>query len=160
MIVLVGFMGAGKTTVGAALASALGKPFVDIDRLIEESEGRSISRIFEENGEEDFRTIEHETISLVLEGPDSVVALGGGAVEHHGTTDLLAKHFVVYLQISFEEALRRVGSDHLRPMLAKANLRAIYDMRLQYYESVADLVIDSNGMKPERVVDEIVSKFT
>ena len=91
MIVLVGFMGAGKTTVGHLLSARLGVPFVDSDLVIEQRSGRPVRQIFAEDGEPAFRALEHEVIVGLLDGPDVVLAVGGGAAEHPGTRALLAR---------------------------------------------------------------------
>ena len=91
MIVLVGFMGAGKTTVGHLLSARLGVPFVDSDLVIEQRSGRPVRQIFAEDGEPAFRALEHEVIGGLLEGPEVVLAVGGGAAEHPGTRALLAR---------------------------------------------------------------------
>ena len=91
MIVLVGFMGAGKTTVGHLLSAHLGLPFVDSDLVIEQRSGRPARQIFAEDGEPAFRALEHEVIAGLLDGPDLVLAVGGGAAEHPGTRALLAR---------------------------------------------------------------------
>ncbi len=90
MIVLVGFMGAGKTTIGNLLAAKLGLPFADSDQVIEQRSGRPVSRIFAEDGEPAFRALEHQVIAELLDGPDMILALGGGAPEHPRTRALLA----------------------------------------------------------------------
>jgi shikimate kinase len=91
VIVLVGFMGAGKTTVGGLLSARLGVPFVDSDLVIEQRSGRPVRQIFAEDGEPAFRALEHEVIGGLLDGPDLVLAVGGGAAEHPGTRALLAR---------------------------------------------------------------------
>jgi shikimate kinase len=85
VIVIVGFMGAGKTTVGHLLAEKLGLPFVDTDLVIEQRTGRSVRQIFADDGEPAFRMLEHEVTAELLGGPDAVLALGGGGVEHPAT---------------------------------------------------------------------------
>ena len=85
MIVLIGFMGAGKTTVGHLLSARLGLPFVDSDLVIEQRSGRPVRQIFAEDGESAFRALEHEVIAGLLDGPDLVLAVGGGAAEHPAT---------------------------------------------------------------------------
>jgi shikimate kinase len=100
VIVLVGFMGAGKTTVGGLLARRLGLPLADSDQVIEERTGRQVRQIFAEDGEPAFRALEHQVIGELLEGPDLVIAVGGGAPEHPRTRDLLlaeTRAGVVYL---------------------------------------------------------------
>ncbi|NNN18675.1 MAG: shikimate kinase [Acidimicrobiaceae bacterium] len=160
MIVLVGFMGAGKTTVGRLLAERLGIPFVDVDRLIEIRECCSISQIFAERGEETFRRIEHETVTETLNGPDAVVALGGGAVEHPGTLLVLNSAFVVYLEVEFDEAVLRIGHDNDRPMMSNPFLSEIYRRRLSSYSRVSNLTIQTGGRGPEQIVGDIISKIT
>ncbi len=160
MIVLVGFMGAGKSTVGFLLAEKLSMPFIDIDMVIERKENRSISQIFEENGEEDFRRIEHETIVRILEGGEAVVALGGGAVEHAGTREALESAFVIYLEVDYDQVTRRIGHDANRPMLARPNIGAIFTRRLPLYRQVSNMTIRTDGKQPGQIVTEIISKMT
>jgi shikimate kinase len=90
VIVLIGFMGAGKTTVGTLLAARLDLPFTDSDHAIEQKAGRPIRQIFAEDGEPAFRALEHEVIADLLDGPPTVLALGGGAPGHPPTRALLA----------------------------------------------------------------------
>src|ERR1700760_3147653 len=121
MIVLVGFMGAGKTTVGRLLAAKLALPFADSDHVLEDQAGLPVRRYFAEYGEPAFRQLEHEVIAGLLARADSgataaapaegVLALGGGAAAHPGTRRLLADVPVVYLRVSYAEAMRRVGGD-------------------------------------------------
>lgn len=160
MIVLVGFMGAGKTTIGYLLAEKLGVPFVDVDIMIERVERRSINQIFEESGEDTFRQIEHEIIVETLNGPDAVIALGGGALEHPGTRLALDSALVVYLQVDYEEAVLRIGRDTYRPMMANPNIRDIYHRRLPFYSRVSKLTIRTDGRRPEQIVMDIISKVT
>jgi shikimate kinase len=124
MIVLVGFMGAGKTTVGRLLADKLGLPFLDSDVVIEQRAGRTIRQIFAEDGEPAFRAFEHEVVADLLGGPDVVLALGGGAPEHPGTQKLLQTGWpsIVYLQVGYAQAMARVAGDEYRPMLNRASL--------------------------------------
>ena len=158
MIVLVGFMGAGKTTVGRALAARLGLPFVDSDQAIERSLGLSIPDIFEGYGEAGFRDIEARTIAALLEGPDAVIALGGGAVTTPQTREALRGHTVVHLAISLEDALARVGGDAGRPVLRSPNLAAIFEARADLYQEVATLTV--SAARPARqVAREIVARL-
>src|SRR6266702_4683189 len=111
VVVLVGFMGAGKTTVGHIIAERLGLPFVDSDVLIEQRLGRDIRDIFTTEGEGYFRQLEHVTVAGLVRGPEAVIALGGGAVEDPRTRAVLRNARVVYLRVSYDEALSRVKSD-------------------------------------------------
>ncbi|HEX4061302.1 MAG TPA: shikimate kinase [Streptosporangiaceae bacterium] len=157
MIVLVGFMGAGKTTVGRRLAAELDLAFIDLDRAIEEGGHRSVKEIFAADGEAAFRTIEHEALARVLAGPSLVLAVGGGAVEHAGSRRLLAAADVVYLQVSYADALARVGGDAGRPMLARPDLAQVYQRRLAGYESVATLIVATGGRGTRAVCAEVLT---
>ena len=160
MIVLVGFMGAGKTTVGHLLAERLGLPFVDSDLVIEQQAGRPVRQIFAEDGEPAFRALEHQVIAGLLDGPDLVLALGGGAAEHPGTRDLLATAQVVYLQVGYEQAMARVGGDPGRPVLARPDLAATYRRRLPLYAAVATLTVPTDHRPPEAVGQDILTRLT
>jgi shikimate kinase len=155
VIVLVGFMGAGKTTVGRRLAARLGLPFADSDLVIEEREGRSVRQIFADDGEAAFRALEQQVIAELAAGPDMVLALGGGAVQHDGTRKLLRSATVVYLRVSYEEALRRVGGDPRRPLLRRPDVADLYRERRAAYESVATLTVTAEGRPPAAVCEEV-----
>jgi shikimate kinase len=157
VIVLVGFMGAGKTTVGRLLAGELGLPFTDSDHVIEERAGRPVPQIFADDGEPAFRTLEHQVIADLLDGPELVLALGGGAAEHPLTRQRLAASQVVYLHVSYEQALARVGGDAGRPMLARPGLAETYQRRLAAYASVATLTVPTDGLLPESVSKDILA---
>jgi shikimate kinase len=161
VIVLVGFMGAGKSTVGSLLADRLGLPFTDSDQVIEQRAGRPVRQIFAEDGEPAFRALEHQVIAEILDGPARVLALGGGAVEHPGTRDKLASAQVVYLHVSYEQALQRVGGDgapESRPLLARPDLAVLYQRRLGVYAGVATLTVPTDGRRPEAVTEDILAR--
>ena len=157
MIVLVGFMGAGKTTVGRLLAAELGLPFTDLDLAIEGGRSRSIREIFSEDGEAAFRDIEHQTLAALLAGPDLVLAVGGGAVEHPGSRRLLMLHQVVYLHVEYAEARARVGGDAGRPMLARPDLADVYRRRLAGYAEVAALTVCTGGRPARQVSRDVLA---
>jgi shikimate kinase len=159
MIVLVGFMGAGKTTVGNLLAEKLGLPFVDTDPVIESRAGRSIPEIFATDGEPAFRALEHQITAELLGGQDAVLALGGGGVEHRATQRCLAGRHVVYLQVSYEEALLRVAQDENRPMLRHPDLHAIFQRRQSSYEGVATQIVATDGRRPEAISLDIIERL-
>jgi shikimate kinase len=156
VIVLIGFMGAGKTTVGHLLAGKLGLPFIDTDVVIEERGGRPVRQIFADDGEDAFRALEHETVAGLLGGRDAVLALGGGAVEHPATQELLRPAQVVYLHVGYPAAVTRVGGDAGRPMLRRSDLEAVYQRRLTAYAAAATLTVRTDGRGPEDVCLDIV----
>ena len=160
MIVLVGFMGAGKSTVGSLLAARLGLPFTDSDQVIEQRAGRPVRQIFAEDGEPAFRALEHQVIAELLDGPPIVLALGGGAAEHPGTREKLDGAQVVYLHVSYEQALLRVGGDRGRPLLARPDLAATYRRRLPLYAAVATLTVPTDHRPPEAVGQDILTRLT
>jgi shikimate kinase len=160
--VLVGPMGAGKTTVGELLAAELGVSFRDTDADIVAVAGRPISEIFVDDGEDAFRALERAAVATALASCDGVLALGGGAVLAEETRVLLRGHTVVYLSVELADALSRVGFGAGRPMLAinpRATLKYLLDQRRPLYQEVATLTVITDGRKPEAVVDEIVREL-
>ena len=159
MIVLVGFMGAGKTTVGHLLAARLGLPFVDSDQVIEQQAGRPVRQIFAQDGEPAFRALEHRVITGLLDGPVLVLALGGGAPEHPRTRERLATAQVVYLQVGYDQAIVRVGGDAERPLLSRPDLAATYQRRLPLYAEIATLTVSTDGRHPELISQDILARL-
>lgn len=157
MIVLVGFMGAGKSTVGPALAARLGLPFVDSDEVVERSVGLAIADIFQQQGEAGFRELEARVIGAQLDGPEAVLALGGGAVTTEAVRDALRGHDVVLLDISLEDALARVGGDARRPMLQRPDLAEIFAARARFYAEVATVRVSVAGRSETEVVEAVAS---
>lgn len=159
-VLLIGFMGAGKSTVGRIVAKRLGRPFVDMDRDIEWHEGRPVSRIFAEDGEVAFRDAERDAVARLGSLEPSVVACGGGvildaenraALRHEGT--------VAYLRVSAEEALSRIGRASDRPLLAGSDpdaVDALLRAREGLYEATADIVVETASREPEDVAGEVV----
>ncbi|CAI9406147.1 shikimate kinase [Nocardioides sp. T2.26MG-1] len=161
-VVLVGPMGAGKTTVAELLATAWGTTVRDTDRDVEAVEGRTISDIFVDSGEEAFRGLERAAVADALATHDGVLALGGGAVLDPHTRELLAGHRVVFLQVGLTDAVKRVGLGTSRPLLlgnVRGRIKALLDERTPIYESVADLVVDTDGRSPEDVAEEILAAY-
>lgn len=157
-VVLVGPMGAGKTTVAGLLAEAWSLPVRDTDADIEAGEGRSISDIFVDSGEAHFRALEVVAVADALGSHDGVLALGGGAVLDPATRDLLAGHTVVFLRVGLSDAVKRVGLGAGRPMLlggVRAQVKALLDERAPVYESVATHVVDTDGRTPAEVAREV-----
>ncbi|WKN46821.1 shikimate kinase [Nocardioides sp. Arc9.136] len=157
--VLVGPMGAGKTTVAAVLAEAWGVAARDTDQDVEAVEGRSVSDIFVDSGEAHFRRLEAAAVATALAEHDGVLALGGGAVLDPATRERLAGHPVVFLRVGLADAVKRVGLGTSRPLLVggvRSRVKALLDERTPVYESVATLVVDTDGRTPAEVADEIL----
>ncbi len=157
-VVLVGPMGAGKSTVAEVLASRWGVAARDTDADIVAAEGREISDIFVESGEEHFRALEREAVAAALAAHDGVLSLGGGAVLDPGTRELLAAHRVVFLRVGLAEAVKRVGLGAGRPMLfgnLRMRIKALLEERTPIYESVATVSVDTDETTPEVVADRI-----
>lgn len=158
LVVLVGPMGAGKSTVAGLLAEAYGVTARDTDADVEAAEGRSISDIFVDSGEDHFRELERTAVASALASHDGVLALGGGAVLDPSTRELLSDHRVVFLRVGLSEAVKRVGLGIGRPLLLgniRSRIKALLDERTPIYESVADISVDTDERSPEDVADEI-----
>lgn len=160
VITLTGFMGSGKTTVGKVLADFLGCPFVDLDDLVVKKAGRSIPDIFAQDGETSFRQTEAAVLRQAVEkyGENTVViALGGGAVTTPASIPLLRNKTVcIYLKASLETILKRLeGETEGRP-LADERLAERLTEREPLYEKTAHVIVDTDGLSPEEVADEIV----
>ena len=159
-VVLVGPMGAGKSTVGALLAGRWGLTVRDTDQDVEAAEGREISEIFVDDGEEHFRALERAAVRAALAEHDGVLALGGGAVLDPGTQELLQGHQVVFLNVGLSDAVKRVGLGVGRPLLlgnVRSRVKALLDERAPIYRSVATVVVDTDGKPAEQVADEVAT---
>ncbi len=157
-LVLVGAMGAGKTTVGQRLARLWGVGFRDTDRDIETSEQRSVSDIFVDSGEAAFRALERAAVVRALADHDGVLALGGGAVLDDVARGALAGHRVVFLRVGLGDAAKRVGLGVSRPMLlgnVRGRIKQLIDERTPVYESVAAHVVDTDGLEIDEVVERV-----
>ena len=157
-VVLVGPMGAGKTTVGRLLAERWAVSFRDTDDVVEEAEGRSVSDIFVDSGEEQFRALERAAVSRALSEHPGVLALGGGAVMAEQTRTALAGHRVVFLRVGLTDAAARVGLGASRPLLlgnVRGTMKALLDERTPVYESVAVAAVDTDGRTPDEVADAV-----
>jgi shikimate kinase len=160
VVVLVGAMGAGKTTVGSRLAQRLGVGFRDTDADVEAAEGRSVADIFVESGEQHFRALERAAVARALGTHDGVLALGGGAVMDAQTRAALAGHRVVFLRVGLAAAADRVGLGVSRPLLlgnVRGTIKRLLDERTPVYESVATHVVDTDGLDPEQVAAQVLA---
>jgi len=157
-VVLVGPMGAGKSTVGALLAESWGVDLRDTDQDVETAAGRSISEIFVDDGEARFRELERDAVRAALAGHPGVLALGGGAVLDPRTRQVLAGHRVVFLQVGLADAVKRVGLGTARPLLlgnVRSRIKSLLDERLPVYLAVATLVVSTDGKAPGEVAEEV-----
>jgi shikimate kinase len=153
-------MGAGKTTVAGLLAAAWGTTARDTDQDVEAAEGRTVADIFVDSGEQAFRELERAAVAAALKSHDGVLALGGGAVLDPRTRELLAGHPVVFLRVGLADAVKRVGLGSSRPLLlgnVRGRIKALLDERTPVYESVATLVVDTDGRSPQDVAGQIVA---
>ena len=154
--VLLGFMGAGKSTI----ARGLDPDFVDMDALLEDRLGMPIARFFEEKGEAAFRQIEEEVLADLLK-TDQVISTGGGIVISPRNRALLKQNpDNIYLKADFETLYQRISADkdNQRPLFlnnSKEDLAAIFNERQAWYEEVASKVIDVSKLSPEEIIEEL-----
>jgi shikimate kinase len=163
-IVLVGMMGAGKSSIGRRLAQRLDIPFVDADGEIEIAAGMSIEDIFATRGEPEFRAGEARVIARLLESGTQVIATGGGAFMNADTRAAIkAKGISVWLMADFDVLMRRIKRRNDRPLLQiddpEAKLRELIDLRYPTY-ALADLTVQSRDVVHEKIVDEMISVLT
>jgi len=160
MITLTGFMGSGKTTVGKVLADFLGCPFMDLDDLVVKKAGKSIPDIFAQDGEPAFRELEarllRQTVAKYAEST-AVLALGGGAVLAPASAALLHEKTVcIYLRASLDTLMARLAGETAGRPLADASLADRLASREPIYEETAHAIIDTDGLSPDEVADEII----
>ncbi|MZG03940.1 3-dehydroquinate synthase [Streptomyces sp. SID5614] len=159
LVVLVGPMGVGKSTVGKLLAARLGTTYRDTDADVVAEAGKPIAEIFYDEGEEHFRALERRAVAAAVAGHPGVLSLGGGAVLDGATRELLAGRPVVYLSMDVDEAVRRVGLGAARPLLAvnpRRQWRELMDARRHLYEEVARTVVATDENTPEEVAQAII----
>lgn len=157
-VVLIGAMGAGKTTVGGLLADAWGVEFRDTDHDVEASTGRAIRDIFVEDGEAAFRALERDAVAAALAEHDGVLALGGGAVLDPTTQELLHRHRVVYLEVGLADASQRVGLGVSRPILlgnVRGRVKQLLDERAPIYRALASVTVNTDGRSAQAVADDV-----
>ena len=165
LVVLVGPPASGKTTVGTAIAAALGAEFRDTDRDIETTAGATVADVFVEHGEPHFRALEAAAVARALAEHEGVLALGGGAVTSPATRELLvdygrAGRTVVWLDVDLRSAARRVGLSRDRPILGinpRAMLRSMLEERAPLYAEVATCTVVTSDREPADVVAEVLA---
>ncbi|MBZ5733831.1 shikimate kinase [Nocardioides sp. TRM66260-LWL] len=158
--VLVGPMGAGKTTVASLLGARWGVAVRDTDHDVEATEGRSVADVFVESGEARFRELERDAVARALREHDGVLALGGGAVLDPATREALVGHRVVFLRVGLAAAAERVGLGASRPLLlgnVRGRIKQLLDERTPVYEAVATVVVDTDGRTPDAVADAVAA---
>lgn len=159
-LVLIGLMGAGKTTVGRRLAQRLDLPFVDADQEIEQAAGKTIPEIFEDHGEEHFRDGERRVIARLLESGQQVIATGGGAYMNEDTRQKISDNAVsIWLRADFDLLMKRVRRRSHRPLLQTADpeavMRNLIDERYPVY-AAADIVVDSRDVPHNTIVKDAI----
>ena len=165
VLVLVGPPASGKTTVGTAVAAALGVPFRDTDADVEAQAGSTVADLFVTHGEEHFRALEEDAVAEALAAHDGVLALGGGAVLSAATRGLLVANgrqggTVAHLDVDVPSAAKRAGLSRDRPLLAvnpRAVLRTLLEQRAPLYAEVATVVVSTTGRTPDDVVADVLS---
>ena len=164
-VVLMGFMGAGKTTIGKALSKELSCKFIDTDEMIEQEQGRKISEIFEKEGEPAFRDMETELLKRLLESKELfVLSIGGGMPVREENRAILRKiGTVVYLKATEEELIRRLSGDRKRPLLQGGTLEekvaALMNARENIYMEIAHEELFTDDKSIEKLVKEIQEKI-
>lgn len=160
-VILIGFMGAGKTSVGQCYAGRLGLRLTDTDELIEETAGMKISEIFRQQGEESFRVLETQMLERLLEdGEPKIISTGGGLPLREENRAVLKKlGTVVYLQVQPETVLRRLEGDDTRPLLqgedVEGKVRHLLGERDRLYRLAADVMVPTDGKSLDEIVEEI-----
>jgi shikimate kinase len=165
VVVLVGPPSSGKTTVGTALADALGLAFRDTDHDVEAEAGTTVADLFVTRGEPHFRALEERAVARALAEHDGVLALGGGAVLSADTRALLVEQgrngvVVVWLDVDLPSAARRVGLSRDRPILGvnpRAMLRQMLETRAPLYAEVATVTVHTGGREPDAVVADVLA---
>ena len=160
-IILCGFMGSGKSTIGKMLAKKLDRKFIDLDDYIVEKRGMSINEIFKKYGEANFRKSETQSAKNISLLDNHVVALGGGTVVNPENAEILkTSGKIIMLDISPETVYKRLKNDKSRPLLqTEDKLKAITDMmnsRLPYYNNATDYKICVDGKSKEQIIEEII----
>jgi shikimate kinase len=159
-LALLGFMGSGKSTVGRLVAAELKFQFIDLDRMIEEQEGISISEIFEQRGEASFRDLESKLLQEISKKKDLVLATGGGVVLCQANVDLLNKTSVlIYLHVDVETAVARTKGHSHRPLLMEGDFRSRVEKLLQERQSLYDKIphsVETVARSPLEVAHAVI----
>ncbi len=164
-IILIGFMGSGKTTIGMDLSKQLEYKFFDTDAFIVEKEGKSINTIFAEDGEEYFRNIETKTLEEMEQTLERAIVSTGGGLPLRECNGIILKKlgFVVFLKVQKETVLKRLKKDDTRPLLKGDNVEEKVERLLEYrnpiYEYTAHVVIETDNKAVEEISEEIIRNY-
>lgn len=160
-IVLTGFMGVGKTTIGQLLAEKLSVAFFDTDKIIEQNTDMTVSELFEKLGEKEFRKYETEVVNLLSSTEGCVISCGGGIVLNKQNIEMLSKNgIVVYLEADIDTIVKRISSDTSRPIIAamenpKKEIEMLFNKRKQFYQN-NDFSFNVANLTPDEIVTEII----
>lgn len=163
-VILIGPMGSGKTTIGSLLAEKLGLSFRDTDHLIEEQEGKTVSQIFLDQGEDAFRAIEKRVLREELLTDGTVLSLGGGApisMDAQSALRAIASH-IIFLDISLSTVAPRIGFNRDRPLLLnnpRGQWQTLMEARRPIYEALADATINVDDKSEEEIVTIVLSSL-
>jgi len=161
-IVLTGFMGTGKSTVGKEVSERLNREFLDTDKIIEKDEGRTISEIFKENGEIYFRQLEKELVKEIAEKSNLVIATGGGMLLNQDNLSLMSRTgYIFYLYADIDRLINRIGNGKNRPMATEKNrdeIIKLYESRVDCYNILPNR-IDTTGRQPSEIAEKIISMY-
>jgi len=162
-LVLTGMMGAGKSTIGRLTAKRLKVKFIDVDKVIERNEKKSIKRVFEENGEKYFRKLEEKITFKILKNKKAVIALGGGAFINKEIREKVLKSCIsVWLKVNLDKLIKRYSKSSRRPLVNKNNLntkiKKIYLSRKKIYR-LANFKINCDNMNKIQIVEKILDFY-
>ncbi|WP_413854141.1 shikimate kinase [Candidatus Ruminimicrobium bovinum] len=161
-IVLIGFMGVGKTTTGQLISEKLSVAFFDTDKIIEQTTDMSVSELFEKLGEKEFRKYETEVVNLLSNAEGCVISCGGGIVLNKKNIDLLSKNgIIIYLKASIDTIVKRISSDKTRPIIAamenpKKEIELLFNKRKNFYEN-NNFSLDVDSLTPDEISDKIIN---
>ena len=163
-IVLIGFMGCGKTTLGKKLSIKLKYTFIDTDRYIERKEGTAIAKIFEEKGEAYFRELEKNTVELLSKEYGNIIATGGGIIKSKENIYTLKQTgIIVYLKATPEHIFRNIANDDTRPLLQGGDklekIRRLMEERREMYEKYADVTVNVSPGSVNQITERIVREL-
>jgi shikimate kinase len=165
-IILVGFMGSGKTTIGKSIAQTINLPFIDSDQMIEEEEGTSIKELFEDKGEEYFRRLENKFVLEIGKFEISIISTGGGLPVYNNNMDHLNDTGItVYLNVPLSVLTKRILADKTRPLVQKIRtkdnlykyIRETLKLRESYYKK-AKICINCKNKSVQIICEEIINK--